>query len=239
MASARHLWDEFYWEDRIPALPCPRCDRGNLIADDHPKTLYCNRSADALQTGDANPLDITYRFTQFLRCADPTCGQVVSVMGDAEMVDRDHMEADEYRMKLKLFPKGMFPAPPLATIPIDTPAAIAEELKIAFNLFWVDLGACANRIRISVERFLDELGVVPKPTLFARIQDLVARDPDHAETFHALREAGNVGSHSGDNTRETVLNAFEIYQDALAEIYGKRKQRIIELKKAIRASKGR
>jgi hypothetical protein len=193
----------------------------------------------ALQTGDAEPTDITYRFTQILRCAINTCGQVVAVFGDAEMVDRDSMVIAEDRIKYKLFPKGMHPAPPLATIPEDTPEVIAEELKIAFHLFWVDLGACANRIRISVERFLDELGVPPKPTLFLRIEDLVAKDPDHAETFHALREVGNVGSHEGDNTRETVLNAFEIYQDALAEIFGKRKQRINALKKAIRASRGR
>jgi hypothetical protein len=194
---------------------------------------------NAMQTGDANPTDITYRFTQLLRCAISTCGQIVSVMGDADMVDRDPMESDEERMKYKLFPKGMHPAPPLATIPEGTPEAIAKELKIAFQLFWVDLGACANRIRISVERLLDELGVPPNSILFRRIEDLVAKDPNHAETFHALREVGNVGSHEGVNTRETVLNAFEIYQDALAEIFGQRKQRIDALKKAIRASKGR
>ena len=42
----------------------------------------------------------------------------------------DSQLSDEERMKYKLFPKGMHPAPPLATIPEGTPEAIAKELKI-------------------------------------------------------------------------------------------------------------
>ena len=71
--------------------------------------------------------------------------------------------------------------------------------------------------------------------------DIVFKDVDanHAETFHALREVGNVGSHLGSITRETILNAFEIYEDALRNLFGGQKQRIETLKQNIRAAKGK
>jgi hypothetical protein len=37
---------------------------------------------------------------------------------------------------------------------------------------------------------------------------------------------GNVGSHKGENERDTILNAFEILQDALAQLFGKHKAHI-------------
>jgi hypothetical protein len=239
MASTRELWRESFLDDGIPALPCPWCDRGNLRYMD--KTLRFEvPEADKIaeRNGEFSPLDVRYRFILFLKCAVPNCGQVVSAHGDAEMHERDNWSRDEDRFCHALSPKGMHPAPPLATIPPETPRRVADELKVAFSLFWVDLGSCANRLRISVERILDEFDL-PVGNLASRIQAFKKADPEHAATFDALRHVGNVGSHEGDVSRETILDAFEIYQDALAELYGKRTVRIDALKQKIIAAKGR
>jgi len=103
----------------------------------------------------------------------------------------------------------------MVAIAEQTPASVASPLRISFQLFWIDLGACASRLRISVERTLDELGIPPARTLNDRIRAFEDIDHGHAETFDALREVGNVGSHRGDNTRETILDAFELYEDAI------------------------
>jgi hypothetical protein len=94
-------------------------------------------------------------------------------------------------------------------------------------------------MRISVERALDELGVAPARYLNDRIKAFEAIDPDHGQTFHALREVGNVGSHQGDNTRETILDAFEVYEDALKNLFGGHRQHIDALKQKIRTAKGK
>jgi hypothetical protein len=118
----------------------------------------------------------------------------------------------------------MNPAPPLATIPPETPYSVANELRTAFELFWLNSGACANRLRISVERIMDEQKVIGK-TLFDRIDAFQKIEPEHGPTFDALRHVGNLGSHEGEVTREALLDSFEIYQHALAELFGKRAAR--------------
>jgi len=64
-----------------------------------------------------------------------------------------------------LVPKGIYPAPPIITVPTATSRAVAVELDAAFALFWVDLSSCANKIRVSLERLLDSLGLPEFPTL--------------------------------------------------------------------------
>jgi hypothetical protein len=123
--------------------------------------------------------------------------------------------------------------------PIDAPEAAKRSLESACTLFWVDLGSCANKLRISVERTLDELGIPEARNLNERIKAFEIIDPEHGQSFHALRQLGNVGSHQGDNTRETVLDAFEVYEDALRNLFGGHKDRIAALKKKILDAKGR
>jgi hypothetical protein len=43
----------------------------------------------------------------------------------------------------------------------------------------------------------------------------------------------------GDNTRETVLDAFEVYEDALRNLFGGHRDRIEALKTKIRTAKGK
>lgn len=53
------------------------------------------------------------------------------------------------------------------------------------------------------------------------------------------RALDELGSHRGDNTRETILDAWEVYEDALRNLFGGHKTRIDTLKANIRASKAK
>lgn len=239
MASVRDLWLTSFPDNEIPAFPCPLCDRGNLLYIKKSLQLKESDAASAaVGSGDITPFEVTSLFAMFLKCSVGKCGCVVSVHGEADLHERYGVEDYEDRFFYALSPHGMFPAPPLATIPPQTPGAIANELKIAFQLFWIDLGSCANRLRISVEKILDELGA-PKGKLFDRIDTFKKSDPDHADTFDALRHVGNVGSHEGVVERDAVLDAFEVYQDALAELFGKRSAKIAAMKQTLIQSKGK
>ncbi|WP_342714500.1 DUF4145 domain-containing protein [Bradyrhizobium sp. B024] len=185
------------------------------------------------------PTDIIYRFKQFFQCSIPECGDIVCISGDAELVPNRKHSRSEDSYVYQLFPVAVHRGLPIISLPVETPDSVRAELETAFKLFWIDLGSCANKMRISVERALDELGVAASRQLNDRIKKFEAIDASHAETFHALREVGNVGSHQGDNTRETVLDAWEVYEDALRDLFGGHKSRITALKAKIRASKGR
>jgi len=183
------------------------------------------------------PLDDTVRFNCVLQCNAQWCGEIVTVHGDVQLEPNYDVDGQNYYERV-FFPKSVYPAPPLATIPKGTPSEVIKELKVAFKLFWMDSGSCANRLRIVVERILDAFDV-PKGKLTKRIDFYKSKDPEHGETFDALRQIGNVGSHEGENTRETILDAFEILQDALAQLFGKHKDHIAALKKKIVAAKGK
>jgi hypothetical protein len=95
--------------------------------------------------------------------------------------------------------------------PAEAPETAKRALESACTLFWADLGSCANKLRISVERTLDEVDIPETRNLNERIKAFEKIDPEHGQSFHALRQLGNVGIHQGDNTRETVLDAFEAH----------------------------
>jgi hypothetical protein len=185
------------------------------------------------------PLDYIYRFKQFFQCALKECGDVVCVTGDASLGENPDAASDQDRFIYTLFPIHIHRGLPMIDCPIEAPDTVKRDLEAAFTLFWLDLGSCANKLRISVEHALDALGVPTARMLNDRINAFEKIDPDHAQTFHALREVGNVGSHQGNNTRETILDAFEVYEDALRNLFGGHRDRIDDLKKKIRAAKGK
>ncbi|WP_082653989.1 DUF4145 domain-containing protein [Bradyrhizobium pachyrhizi] len=139
-----------------------------------------------------------------------------------------------------LVPKGIYPAPPIVSVPPATPRPVVVELDAAFALFWVDLSSCANKIRVSLERLLDSLGLPQSPTLAKRIESIQGADKLQSEVFHALREVGNVGSHGSGVRRDVVLSAFEIYEHQLDILFSPGNGlRIESLARRIRATKGK
>jgi Domain of unknown function (DUF4145) len=238
MASVRYLWAAGFSEGSFPPWPCPECERGHLrLIDGSYRKMEPSYSARNHGNEERTPLDDIYRFDCLLQCNVRTCGEIVVVHGDVEL-QPDHESEESGLYRFVVFPRSMHPAPPLATIPKSTPLEVSRELKMAYQLFWVDTGSCANRVRISVEKILDHFDV-PKGKLYDRIEVFKKKDSEHAETFDALRYVGNVGSHEGEVKRDTLLDAFEVYQDALAQLFGKHRARIAALRKKIIDTKGK
>lgn len=236
MASDRLLWKECFPEDRIPPLPCPSCRRGSLlVVNDSLETKY---SAETLAGRRHGAWDVSWdrgRFTCFLACGIPQCGEVVAVAGDVLIDERYGQHGSEYVDIY--YPLTMVPGPPLIEFPDETPAEIEEPIRQAFTLFWGSRGASANQLRISVERILDHFSIKPG-RLVDRIAEFSALHPEHGETFDALRHVGNLGSHAGNVDREALLDAFEVYQDALANLFGRKSERIAELRQKLLNSRG-
>ena len=182
-----------------------------------------------------------------MRCVRSECGEVVAVAGRAPTeIYLEHEEG--WVAGPMLYPAALVPAPPLIELPSDTPPIVTRNIEQAFALYWMNLGATTNRLRIAIERMLDDLkipkerdtkaGTTKRIDLFERIELFKTEAPEHAETFNALRIVGNLGSHEGDVEEAVVLDAFSILEHAVSEIYGRRSQTIDALRKKIIASKG-
>jgi hypothetical protein len=250
MTIDRSLWAEIFDVSHFPTFPCPRCNRGRLSFDmatlrqDEPPYSKAATKMDGWE-----PDWSIERFSAHLRCAEPTCGEIVVISGNVDWTESLNQEHGWCYTSV-LHPRMMLPSPPIITLPNETPSKIEERIVMAFGLFWLDIGASANCLRMSVEFLLDHL-TIPRTIisqkngktldldLNGRIQHFEANNSAHGSTFHALRMVGNVGSHGTSITREALLDAFEIYEDALAEIIGGRSAYVEKIKKKILDSKGK
>lgn len=215
MALQSKIWREAFDVLDMPDYPCPHCNRGTLR-----HRLKLLRDVKIETTAETRLL-----FSTEFECRD--CNRTAVAIG---YVRGDH---GSYVIK------GFHPAPPIIHIPSTAPRAVSVEIRAAFALFWIDLASCANKLRISVERTLDSLQIPALRNLNQRIDAYANVDANLADSFHALREVGNVGSHKGAPRRQTILHAFEIYENALRNIYDPNAKRMKALRAKIRASKGR
>ena len=102
--------------------------------------------------------EIPERFVMFMQCTSPACGEIVAVMGDvATILEQD---ADDHSELVEYFaPSFMDPPPPIIAIPKRVPEPVIQEIKLAFQLYWVDYRVCAARLRTSLERLMDHFEV--------------------------------------------------------------------------------
>jgi Domain of unknown function (DUF4145) len=244
----RDLWDRYVSKKRFPAFPCPRCKQGTLGYDEkNMKIMEPPYSRSVHGHDDWDPDWIEERFSVMLQCNLASCGEVIVMAGETQIDQVVNDDGNGWAYEQMLKPRTVFPCLHIIKLDDDdVPKLVQEEIKAAFLLFWSDLGASASRLRASVERVLDDFKIPSTKasggflTLNDRVQQFKKIDPDHAETFDALRFVGNVGTHGDDLKREALLDAFEIYEDALEELFVKKKHKakIDALKKKIIDAKG-
>jgi Domain of unknown function (DUF4145) len=181
-----------------------------------------------------------------LECSGAACGELVIVSGDT-VVDEEEDEEYGRRWASQLRPRSMFPAPYIIELPQEVPDSVRHELEQAFALFWVDLNASANRMRTSLERGLDEVGIKKFNKTGKRISLALGqriklfekiKGADLSEIFTALRHVGNLGTHASVS-RTALLTAFTLYEHALAEWFGGHKKKIAAMSKKLVKSKGK
>ena len=153
------LWSATFSQGSLPAWPCPECDNGRLAATE--KSVRVIEPAYSKRAHDHESWEpdwVIERFLAILKCSDAKCGEIVIVSGDTEIVE-DYDDDFGHVVSSQLRPQNIFPAPHIISVPAETPREVAKEIKLAFQLFWSDLGASATRLRTSAERLLDDFGI--------------------------------------------------------------------------------
>lgn len=239
----RNMWGEVWGLDNIPRMPCPRCANGRLwYMEDSRRIEEPFYSKEFFKSEEWEPGMDDERFVLFLKCDDATCGEYVTVSGDTSVAEDCDGEGMPMLVSV-LRPRCLFPAPSMIALgPLPEP--VARELRRAFALFWTDLDSAANRLRVSVERLLDHLGVPTasinggRLSLYERISAFSATNLEHSDSLTAMRHIGNLGSHGTGVVREAFLDALEVFEECLEDLVGQRRQRLAAIKARLIASKG-
>lgn len=148
-------------------------------------------------------------------------------------------------------PTMFVPALNLIAIPAKCPPTVAQPLRESFALFFSSPGAASNNIRIAVEELLTELRVKRFNTvggqrrfisLHQRINLLPRKFVDLRELMLAIKWLGNAGSHgdggSGAISADDVMDAYEMMEHILAEVYSPRSNRLAAIAKKVNKRKG-
>lgn len=245
MAIDRTLLIERFSRSDVPSYVCPTCKKGTLEFDG--KSIFVAEPAYSVAMHGEDwwdPEHVIERFTMMLKCNLKKCGEQVAVSGRCsveEVPDGD----DSWSYESFLVPLFMFPAPPIIRTPEEIPHEVKEQLEMSFQIFWRDAGACATKIRTSVERLMDHYGVAKykrergklKPlALYARIEKFIAATGEvlHQDHLHALRAIGNLGTHSSMLTRADLLETYEVYEHFLDEVVDKKSKSIAKKAKKLR-----
>jgi|GEM_PF-6896506 len=152
--------------------------------------------------------------------------------------------------------KYMNPSIDIIKIPPKIDIKLSKILRSSFKLYWVDLDACANKLRVFLENFLNYLKIIKqrkiyrstgnkikKLSLGERIGELKQHSikfSKYGDNIKAIKWIGNVGSHgSKPVTVERLVQAFEILEYIIDEIVFDKTKKIEKITKVINSKKGK
>lgn len=145
-------------------------------------------------------------------------------------------------------PLFFYPCLQIINISENCPIQLRRIIEQSFSLYWLDLDACANKLRIALEHLMDEKkvrktqltkkGKRMKFSLHKRIDTYFSQKyPELAKLLLAVKWIGNEGSHVGGLIREDLINAYELIEHALTEIYDNKIERLQKISKTINKTK--
>jgi hypothetical protein len=217
---------KFFLNERL-YLPCPHCDNGMLKLDD--KDFYFKMTEELKRSSSQENKylemeNIEYKFHGTFKCVG--CGEVVVSAGIGGM-EEDQVDENKFQFIETFYPKIFIPTIPLFKIDRKCPHSVRREIESAFALYWSDLPACANKIRIAVEQIMNDKKVKKvyfserenkekRYSLHRRIEIFGATFPkykDYVTALLALKYIGNDGSHIGSLNTSDLVAGFELLEE--------------------------
>lgn len=243
----RKLWNKknFLGKD-FSIIPCPKCFLGTLVG----KENFSKVTPSGIEMEKLGyPYGIENLFVGILECNNQNCKNIISVNGylNTNISVGIELPNGEWKEDYISNYEPKFFLPNLRFFDLnhkDIPNQIKAQIDSSFSLYYTDTAACANKIRTSIELILDNLnapishrGKTNKlskfKSLHQRIENFKKRKPHICKLLLALKVVGNEGSHNEKVNNEDVLDAFEILEQVIEELYIKNKQRIVSIAEKI------
>lgn len=231
--------------DGVPSYHCPTCEGGRLKIDGELVSEETEASKkDQMQGWD--PELVVLKFNCKLKCV--LCSEIVYLIGGGGLeVDHDVDENGEWKSSWVTYysPKFFYPSIRIISSPKKTPYLVQEQVRAAESIYFSFPDSCCNSIRAAAEEVLSSLGVdvVDEKGGFIsfanRINLLTDERASVKVLFDAIRWLGNHGSHPGSGLQRIhALDAFQILELLLEELYSDKKLEIQELARRINEAKG-
>lgn len=249
----RELYKALFRPEEQLNWVCPTCEEGLLRIK---KGTFASdelaHSEKAQSHPEWNPEWVELLYSCIFECQNDHCGEKVASSGigslDWDIVEDQYgQDQQEYFPYFK--PKSFTPPLNIIKVPKGTPESISGALEQSFELFFSSAGACANQVRSAVEALLTELKVNRFRTskgkkrvrlnLHQRIDLLPRKYEKFKEMLFAVKWLGNAGSHKGTElSADDVLDAYEIMEHLLDEIYSDKSSRLNAIAKRVNRNKG-
>lgn len=232
---------------------CPTCGKGVLKSEKR-KTLQ-EETFDSKKDHthpDWEPEFALFRYTAILTCTNSACNDIVVCAGDGGYTTVEDEHGNDHPIE-EFHPVLFHPPLYIFQIPTSCPKLVREEIVKSFSLVWTDLASSANKIGIAVERIMNDkkikqIKIITSGgrrkrkglSLHQRIDgEFRSRYPDIADQFLAVKWIRNAGSHAEVSiSKNDVLDAYEILEHALEELYEERSKKIKKRTKEINKAKG-
>lgn len=230
---------------------CPTCGKGILSIKK--ETFALEELAHSRDHSHEawDPDWVEYVYTCLLYCSNSNCKEVVASTGTGRVdFDVEYDENGEHEQIWSDYFRPKFFEPPLKIIAIPEicPKPVASSLNESFKQLFISPSASANSIRISLEHLLNDIKVKRYKlingkrrviSLHERISNIPQKYSELKELILAVKWLGNAGSHDSEKvTIDDVLDAFEMTEHVLSEIYEPKKRTLKALAKKVNKKKG-
>lgn len=232
---------------------CPTCGQGLLrIKKGSFFSAELSESKKAHDHYDWDPDWVSLNYSCLFCCQNEQCGETIASCGigylDWDIIeDEDGLEQQVYSGHFK--PKHFEPHLNIINIPKKVPDTVKQSLNRSFELFFSSPAAASNQVRSAVEAILTDLKIKRYSTkknhkrsrlnLHQRIDLLPLKYNVYKELLFAVKWLGNAGSHEGKElTIDDVMDAYEIMEHILVEIYSAKTDRLKAIAKKVNKNKG-
>lgn len=232
------IFKELYSKKELKQFNCPNCKNGKLSLTEI-KANPTAKTSKLLEQEYYDELDLVSIFSAHLECNK--CRENVILTGKSFPEPYTDEDGTNYYTIYK--PLFFNPAIHIFKIPNETPDLIKFEIKKSFNLFWTDIPASANKLRIALEilcnhfkinkTFITKNHKRKKILLHNRLELLELKKPVIKDLLTAIKWIGNKGSHFDELKKEDILTAYELFELALIKLFDKKEQELRKKAKQI------
>lgn len=222
---------------------CPVCNKG-VLEFSKDKSAYQSVATEASkkfyeQIQEEPVLDKS--FVGILKCSNKKCNEVATVIGHISFDGPYYPhycepgttcepmceEVEEFK---ELHHISYIDPPIFIThFPNQTPNEVREFLVSSFKLFWLDPPSAGNKIRMALEKLMDERKI-ENGRLHRRIENFGvienAKYKELSEMLMGVKWLGNIGSHNDKLEKKDLLDAYDVMSYVLDEIFARENRRI-------------
>lgn len=213
-----------FTKENFYKFKCPFCGKGFFEIDEN---SFCMKQTENSKIAYKEINDIEFielKYVTFLKCNNKSCNEIATIsgIGKVDYTSQTSLDGDPF---VEQYTINYFnPAPDIIDIPIQTPEDVRLVIKEAFALFWADPSSCGNKIRKTLEILMDKMGVQKKNlhdkiVEFGLIENLKYKEL--SKLLIGVKWFGNYGSHRDGLSRRDVLDAFDVLNFVVYNLFAK------------------